>query len=62
MTGELIITKKCPSNQKYKTISIRMKKSLLEELNQISKKTGRSRTEIINLLLEEAIKRTEVID
>ena len=44
----------------YKIVSVRMRESLLDQLDTISAQTNRSRNEIINLLLESAVDMVEV--
>ena len=40
----------------YKIVSVRMKDELIACLDDISQKTNRSRNELINILLESAVK------
>lgn len=58
MAQEIKITKKAvrKGDDGYKIISVRMKEEMLEKLEELSAKTNRSRNELINLLLESAIK------
>lgn len=62
MAKEIKITKK--QNRKgddgYKIVSVRMKDEMLEQLDTLSAQTNRSRNELINLLLESAIKIVKV--
>ncbi|MGI6072363.1 MAG: hypothetical protein ACOX75_05055 [Lachnospiraceae bacterium] len=44
----------------YSTITVRMTDKLLLQLNEISDESNRSRNEIINMLLESAIKITTI--
>lgn len=46
----------------YKTISVRMRERMLEEIDNIAKQTNRSRNELINYLLREALKLVEIED
>lgn len=57
MEKEIKITKKSPykGDDGHKIVSVRMKDETLEQLEQLSKKTNRSRNELINLLIESAI-------
>ena len=48
------------AGSEYQIVSVRMRESLLDQLDTISAQTNRSRNEIINLLLESAIKMVEV--
>ena len=43
-------------------ISIRICEETLAKLDELSKQTNRSRNELINLLLEEALKDVSVVD
>lgn len=58
MDKEIKITKKSPykGDDGHKIVSVRMKDETLEELELLSKRTNRSRNELINLLIESAIK------
>lgn len=62
MAKEIRITKK--QNRKgddgYKIVSVRMKEEMIEQLDHLSAQTNRSRNELINMLLESAIKIVEV--
>ena len=55
---EIKITKKSikRGDDGYKIVSVRMKDETIEELDNLSGKTNRSRNEIINILLESALK------
>ncbi len=44
----------------YKVISIRIKESTLNKLEDLVKKTNRSRNEIINILLENSVDNVEI--
>ncbi len=44
----------------YKVFSIRVKDGTIADLEKLSKETNRSRNELINLLLEYAIRNCEV--
>lgn len=57
MTGKIKITKKTgpKGDDGYKIVSVRMKEELVEQLESLSAKTNRSRNELINILLREAI-------
>lgn len=64
MMREIIITKKKPlkGDDGHKVVSVRMKDETVEHLDKLSEQTGRSRNELINILLEEAIQQVSVID
>ena len=58
---KLIINKKSLKGEDgYKTFSIRIKDETVQNLDQLSQKTNRSRNELINILLDYAIKNAEV--
>lgn len=44
----------------YKIVSVRMKDELIARLEDLSAKTNRSRNELINLLLEAAVKKVTI--
>ena len=44
----------------YKVVSVRMKEEMLERLDKLSSQTTRSRNELINLLLDAAMKIVKV--
>ena len=61
MKDKLIINKKSIKGEDgYKTFSIRIKEETVENLDKLSKETNRSRNELINILLDFAIKNSEV--
>ena len=61
MEEKLIINKKSLKGEDgFKTFSIRIKDETVENLDKLSEKTNRSRNELINILLDYAIKNTEV--
>ena len=61
MKQKLIINKKSLKGEDgYKTFSIRIKDETVQNLDQLSQKTNRSRNELINILLDYAIKNAEV--
>ena len=64
MAKKLQITKK--SNLKgddgYKIFSIRVKEDIVDQLDEISAQTNRSRNELINLLLEFAVENSEIVE
>lgn len=58
---KLIINKKTlKGDDGYKTFSIRIKDETVDNLELLSKETNRSRNELINILLDYAIKNCEV--
>ena len=61
MKEKLIINKKTLKGEDgYKTFSIRIKEEAVERLDDLSKETGRSRNELIGILLDYAIENCEV--
>lgn len=44
----------------YKVISVRIKESTLDAIESISAQSNRSRNEVINILLENAVEDTEI--
>ena len=57
MEQEIKITKKAArrGDDGYKIVSVRMKGEMIEQLDELSAKTNRSRNELINLLWDAAI-------
>lgn len=49
-------------DQGHKIISVRIREELLEQIDSISAKTNRSRNEIINMLLREAVEIVSIED
>ncbi len=45
----------------HKTFSVRIKDETAQRLDELSTQTGRSRNEIVNILLDYALDRAEVI-
>lgn len=63
MEKKFKITAKPPKGEDgYKTFSIRIKDELVSELERISALTGRSRNEVIALMLEYAIENCEITE
>ena len=62
MEKEIKIKKKAASrgDDGYKVVSVRMKEEMLERLDELSSQTNRSRNELINLLLDAAMKIVKV--
>lgn len=58
MAEEIKITKKSHrrGDDGYKVVSVRMKEDLIDQLDTLSEETNRSRNELINLLVEAAMK------
>ena len=64
MGEEIRITKKVykKGDDGYKNVSVRMKEELIASLDDLSVKTNRSRNELINILLESAVKIVKIDD
>ena len=61
MEEKLIINKKSLKGEDgFKTFSIRIKEDTVDNLDKLSEKTNRSRNELINILLDYALKNAEV--
>lgn len=61
MKEKLIINKKSLKGEDgYKVFSIRIKDETVAKLDKLSDETNRSRNELINILLDYAIKNSEV--
>ncbi len=61
MKEKLIIRKKALKGEDgYKTFSIRIKDETAEGLNRLAANTNRSRNDLINILLDYAMKNCEV--
>ncbi len=61
MKEKLIINKKSLKGEDgYKTFSIRIKDETVQNLENLSEQTNRSRNELINILLDYAIQNCEV--
>ena len=62
MEEKLIINrKKLKGDDGHKTFSVRIKDDTVNRLNELSRKTNRSRNELINTLLEYAIANCKVL-
>lgn len=57
MAEEIRIKKKVPrrGDDGYKVVSVRMRETTIERLDELSTKTNRSRNELINILIESAM-------
>lgn len=64
MAEEIKITKKTHNrgDDGYKVVSVRMKDEMIAELDSLSAQTNRSRNELINLLLDSALKIVKIED
>lgn len=62
MEEKLIINRKhLKGDDGYKIFSVRIKDETVKKLNKLSEETNRSRNELINLLLDYAIDKSEVM-
>ena len=57
---KLIITKKPKGEDGHKVFSIRIKDETVERLEDLAKKTNRSRNDLINMLLDYAMDNCEI--
>ncbi|MBE6770643.1 MAG: ribbon-helix-helix protein, CopG family [Ruminococcaceae bacterium] len=61
MKEKLVISKKTLKGEDgYKTFSIRIKDETVNNLDNLSKESNRSRNELINILLDYAIENCEI--
>jgi metal-responsive CopG/Arc/MetJ family transcriptional regulator len=58
----LIIKKYTKGEDGYKTFSIRIKEEIVSNIDELSAKTGRSRNELIGILLDYAIHHCRIED
>lgn len=58
---KLIITKKLKGDDEHKTFSVRLKDETVSRLDDIAKKTNRSRNDLINVLLDYAMDYCEIV-
>lgn len=58
---KLIITKKLKGDDEHKTFSVRLKDETVARLDDIAKKTNRSRNDLINTLLDYAMNYCEIV-
>lgn len=61
MKREILISRK-KGEDGHEIVSVRMRDETLARLDDLSAQTNRSRNELINLLLEEALQNVTVID
>lgn len=57
-----IITINKKGDDGYKVISVRLKESTLEKIDNLSAKSNRSRNEIINIILEKSVDDVKIVD
>ena len=56
-TNLVIHPKRAKGEDGYRTFSVRVKEDIVEQVNEIAAQTGRSRNELIGILLEYALAR-----
>ena len=61
MKREIRITKK-KGEDGHKIVSVRMREDTLKKLDELAEQTNRSRNELINLLLAEALQEVSVVE
>lgn len=61
MSNKLLITKKLRGDDGYRVFSVRLKTDTLERINSLAEDTGRTRNELIGLLLDFALEHSEVV-
>ena len=61
MNTKLIIKKKKRGEDGQKTLSIRVREDIIDRLDVLADETGRSRNELIGLLLDFAIENSKVV-
>ncbi|MBQ1920244.1 MAG: CopG family transcriptional regulator [Selenomonas sp.] len=61
MSNKLLITKKLRGDDGYRVFSVRLKTDTLERINELADSTGRTRNELIGLLLDFALEHSEVV-
>lgn len=53
---ELIVTVKQPKGEDgYRTFSVRLRESIVNQMDDISKETGRSRNELVSIFIKYAL-------
>lgn len=64
MTNDNLIVKpkRAKGDDGYKTFSVRVKEEIVQQIDDISEKTGRSRNELIGMFLEYAASRCTISD
>ena len=59
-TNLVIHPKRAKGEDGYRTFSVRVKEDIVKQVNEIAAKTGRSRNELIGILLEYALARCTI--
>ncbi len=61
MSNKLLITKKLKGDDGYRVFSVRLRTEILERINALADDTGRTRNELIGMLLDFALEHSEVV-
>ena len=62
MDSKLLITKKLRGDDSYRVFSVRLRTDILDHVNALAEDTGRTRNELIGMLLEFALEHSEVVN
>lgn len=62
MSSKLLITKKLRGDDGYRVFSVRLRTDILDRINALADDTGRTRNELIGMLLEFALEHSEVVN
>lgn len=62
MDSKLLITKKLRGDDGYRVFSVRHRTDILDHVNALAEDTGRTRNELIGMLLEFALENSEVVN
>ena len=62
MNSKLLITKKLRGDDGYRVFSVRLRTDILDHVNALAEDTGRTRNELIGMLLEFALEHSEVVN
>ena len=60
MNNKLVITKKLRGDDGYRVFSVRIKADTFERINELAEETGRTRNELIGMMLNFALEHSEV--
>ena len=60
MDNEQLIIKKKRGEDGYKVFSVRVREDIINRIDTIATETGRSRNEVIGILLEYSVKRCRI--
>ena len=62
MDSKLLITKILRGDDGYRVFSVRLRTDILDHVNALAEDTGRTRNELIGMLLEFALENSEVVN